>query len=142
MVCCSIIGLFEENPDKTEVLLEKLGKHGPFLGANGRLYFNSEDAKYDISSVRRAVKSAGFTDFILSEYDQNSLPKDDDNVVYGWLTDHVVKNATLAYERANQKSLTKLSDDLDDAIHKVEGAPAVPPDVSTTAEGGVSNGSK
>lgn len=142
MVCCSIIGLFAENQSKTEALLEKLCKHGPFLSATGRLYFNSEEKGYSVSSVRKALKSSGFRDFIVSEYDQNSLPKDDDNVVYGWLIDHITKNATLAYERANQKHLRELSSDLDDAITKVDAADPIAPKGEGSDKEGEMNGSK
>jgi len=129
--------LFENNPGKTEMFLEKLCKHGPFLASGGRVYFSSEEKGYTAASVKKALKESGFAEFFVMQYDRNSLPKDDDNVVYGWLTDHIVKNATLAYERDNQKQLRDISSKLDDATEKIKQAGPLP-----DGNGGVNNGSK
>jgi len=120
------MGLFGDNIDKTNRLFDSLCKHGSLLSISGYIYFNSEERAYSASSVKKALRESGFKEFILVKYDKDSLPKDDDSVIYGWLIDHITRNTALAYERANQKRLHEISSQLDDAIAKVNSVPPSP----------------
>lgn len=110
MIVCKIISKFTSGNFKD--LSKKLLEQGYSLLEKDTLYFADIESNFDTKKISRILKSCGYANFYIEEFNKDNQPKESE-FINGWILDKIIKINYAKCEQESQEVFRNISKGLD-----------------------------